>query len=204
MRNDYKLEAADPSNIVIIENFISSKDLDAVYEYCYSINEWISQSYSNTDKISTGATMKKNAPEVYDKMFSYLTKVQEAVEYKFGRKLEPSIPGIRRWDAGESQGPHADGETVHGEATDTYIVDYGSIMYLNDNYDGGELYFPAYDIDFKPKAGTLAFFPSSTYYVHGVKEVLGGVRYTSAHFWVPVKHNRLIEMTKNNEQPVYS
>jgi hypothetical protein len=71
-----------------------------------------------------------------------------------------------------------------------------------DDYDGGELYFPAYDIEFKPKAGTLAFFPSSTYYVHGVKEILAGVRYTSAHFWVPIKHKRLIEMTKN-EQPVY-
>lgn len=203
MHNDYKLEAADPSNIVIIENFISSEDLAAIYDYCYSINEWESQSIAQTDKISTGVTMKNNAPDVYDAMSSYLDKVQEAVEYKFGRKLEPSVPGIRRWDAGESQGPHADGETVHGVATDTYIVDYGSIMYLNDNYDGGELYFPAYGIDFQPKAGTLAFFPSSTYYVHGVKEVLAGVRYTSPHFWVPTKHRRLIEMTKDEQQTVY-
>ena len=43
MRNDYKLEAADPANIVIIENFISAEHLDAVYDYCYSINEWESQ-----------------------------------------------------------------------------------------------------------------------------------------------------------------
>lgn len=204
MHDDYKLEAADPANIVIIENFISAEHLDAIYDYCYSITKWESQSIAQTDKISTGATMKKDSPEVYDIMSSYLNKVQKAVEYKFGRKLEPSVPGIRRWDAGERQGPHADGETVHGVATDTYIVDYGSIMYLNDNYDGGELYFPAYDIDFQPKAGTLAFFPSSTYYVHGVKEVIAGVRYTSPHFWIPVKHKRLIEMTKNDEQQVYN
>lgn len=203
MHDDYKLEAADPANIVIIEDFISAEHLDAIYDYCYSITEWESQSYIRTDKISTGATMKNNAPKVYDVMSLYLNKVQEAVEYKFGRKLEPSVPGIRRWDAGESQGPHADGETVRGVATKTYIVDYGSIMYLNDNYDGGELYFPAYDIHFQPKAGTLAFFPSSTYYVHGVKEVIAGVRYTSPHFWVPTKHKRLIEMTKNEQQSVH-
>jgi predicted 2-oxoglutarate/Fe(II)-dependent dioxygenase YbiX len=194
MLNDHEWEAADPSNIVIVENFISEEDLKEIYRYCYSINEWESQSMSGTDKISTSATMKAAAPELHAKMSEYVLRMQKMIEYKFGRRLEPGTLGIRRWDEGECQGPHADGETFDGVPNDTYIVDYGSILYLNDNYAGGELYFPAYDICFKPSAGTLAYFPSSTYYVHGVHPVSGGIRYTSPHFWVPVKHRKLTEM----------
>lgn len=197
---DWELETADPSNIVIIEDFISQSDIDAIYDYCYSINEWVSQSVSNTDSISTAATMKQNAPDVYDILQGYHREVHRLIEHKFGRKLLLDETGIRRWDAGEFQGIHADGETFDGLPNDTYIVDYGSIMYINDNYEGGEIFFPAYDIEFKPKPGTLVFFPSSTYYVHGVRMVTAGVRYTSPHFWVPEKHRRLIEMTQNGKQ----
>jgi predicted 2-oxoglutarate/Fe(II)-dependent dioxygenase YbiX len=192
-------EAANPDNLVIIEDFMSPEHIDQVYDYCYAINEWESQSIARNDKISTSATMKKNAPEVYDIMQSYMDEVQKLIEYKFGRKLERGSAGIRRWDAGEWQGLHADGESVDGVPNDTYIVDYGSLLYINDNYTGGELHFPAYDICFRPKPGTLAFFPSSIYYIHGVTPVTSGVRYVSPHFWVPVKHRRLIEIAKNDE-----
>ena len=188
---------ADPSNIVIVENFISTEHLEKVYKYCYLINEWEPQSSAGTDKISTAATMKSINPELHNIMQNYATKVQKLIEYKFGRKLESGSFGIRRWDEGELQEPHADGESFDGVPNETYIVDYGSIVYLNDNYTGGELYFPAYDLCFKPKAGTLVFFPSSTCYIHGVKPVTGGIRYTAPHFWVPVKHRTLIELSRN-------
>ena len=187
---------ADPSNIVVVENFISESHLEKIYKYCYLINEWESQSSAETDKISTAATMKNQAPELHEIMCDYALKMQNLIEHKFGRILEPGTLGIRRWDEGEFQDPHADGESADGIPNETYIVDYGSILYVNDNYEGGELYFPGYDICFKPKAGTLVFFPSSTYYIHGVKPVTGGIRYTSPHFWVPVKHRKIVEMSK--------
>lgn len=187
---------ADPSNIVIVENFISKPHLERIYKYCCLINEWEPQSSAGTDKISTAATMKKVDPELHAIMCEYATKMQSMIEHKFGRTLEPGTLGIRRWDVGESQEQHADGESHDGIPNETYIVDYGSIVYLNDNYTGGELYFSAYDISFKPTAGTLAFFPSSTYYIHGVKPVTSGVRYTSPHFWIPVKHRMLVKMTE--------
>jgi predicted 2-oxoglutarate/Fe(II)-dependent dioxygenase YbiX len=97
---------------------------------------------------------------------------------------------------GDLQEPHADGETFDGVPTETYMDDYGSIMYLNDDYEGGEIRFPAYDITYKPIAGTFIFFPSSTYYVHEVLPITSGVRFTSPHFWIPVKHKMLVRMTE--------
>lgn len=162
------------------------------YEYCYSINEWEPWSAGNVDKISTYAAMQKNAPQLFEIMQKYVDEIQTKIEYKFGRELESAHPGIRRWDAGEEQLIHADGENEDGTPNETYIVDYGSIIYINDNYLGGEIYFPQHQIEITPKAGTLIFFPSSKYYLHGVRKILAGVRYTSPHFWIPVKHRKLI------------
>lgn len=188
---------ADSANIVVVEGFMSPWHVQMAYEYCYSINEWESWSKGGNDKISTYRKMQDDAPELFLVMQGYVDKVKEMIEYKFGRKLEPAHPGIRRWDAGEGQGLHADGENEDGTPNGTYIVDYGSVIYINDNYRGGEIYFPQHDLEIKPKEGTLIFFPSSTYYLHGVNSVIEGVRYTSPHFWVPEKHRTLIQIAKN-------
>lgn len=52
-----------------------------------------------------------------------------------------------------------------------------TVGYLNDNYDGGEIYFPYIDITVKPEAGSVIFFPSNFVYVHEVKPMISGIRY---------------------------
>lgn len=191
------LPYSDPSNIVIIENFISNEHLSILREYCLSIKEWYPQREDGIDSLSSYKEMKNNAPALYGIMFDYMKQVREKIEFKFGRNLEPAEPGIRRWIPGEDTHLHADGETADGRPTYNYIVDYGSIIYINDEYEGGELCFPRYGLKFKPKAGTLVFFPSNNRYAHAVTEVKSGLRFTSAHFWTPTKHLTLIEMAKN-------
>jgi hypothetical protein len=50
--------------------------------------------------------------------------------------------------------------------------------YLNDDYEGGYLYFPEFDYYIKPSPGDVVIFPGSLYYVHGVSKVTAGTRYT--------------------------
>lgn len=159
-----------------------------------SIKDWESQSELGSDSIHIPELIEQKSPKVFSIMQQYVNNVQHEVEYKFGRKLESTKPGIRKWNPGENQDVHADGETAGGWPGYNYIVDYGSIIYLNDDYEGGEIFFPKYNIHMKPKAGTLIFFPSTNMYAHGVTEVISGVRYTSPHFWIPVKHKILMEM----------
>lgn len=52
------------------------------------------------------------------------------------------------------------------------------IVYLNDDYDGGELFFKNFDLTIKPKPGSVLCFPSSFIYLHEVKEIKFGVRYS--------------------------
>ena len=51
------------------------------------------------------------------------------------------------------------------------------IYYINDDYDGGEVYFRKQGVLVKPKAGQLLVFPSGSDFRHSISEVTKGTRY---------------------------
>lgn len=52
------------------------------------------------------------------------------------------------------------------------------VYYLNDNYLGGEIVFPRFNISYKPKANEMLIFPSTYVYNHSVLPVTEGTRYS--------------------------
>lgn len=72
----------------------------------------------------------------------------------------------------------------HIDAGDEYShFKYSAVMYLNDNFDGGELVFPNINYTYKPKAGDIVFFPSDDdNYEHMVNVLKNGKRYVVG-FW---------------------
>jgi hypothetical protein len=64
------------------------------------------------------------------------------------------------------------------------------LMYFNDDYDGGEIEFPEFDISYKPQLGDILVFPSSFIYNHSVKEVTSGVRYAAVNWFSYAKLNK--------------
>lgn len=58
---------------------------------------------------------------------------------------------------------------------------YATVVYLNEDYEGGELYFPDLDIRIKPPARALMIFSADL--LHGVSDVLDGPhRYVATSF----------------------
>lgn len=51
-------------------------------------------------------------------------------------------------------------------------------MFLNDDFDGGELVFPNHGITIKPEAGKIVLFSSAFPFMHSVNPVTRGVRYS--------------------------
>jgi hypothetical protein len=51
------------------------------------------------------------------------------------------------------------------------------LIYLNDDYEGGEIEFINFDLKIKPKAGTLILFPSNYPYKHIAHPVTSGTKY---------------------------
>jgi hypothetical protein len=51
------------------------------------------------------------------------------------------------------------------------------LIYLNDNFEGGELDFPFHGVRITPQAGTMVMFPSSFAYTHEALPVQSGTKY---------------------------
>jgi predicted 2-oxoglutarate/Fe(II)-dependent dioxygenase YbiX len=66
---------------------------------------------------------------------------------------------------------------IHADHGPTYVTTISAVIYLNDNYEGGELWFPRFDLTLKPKQGDIAIFPSTFIYEHASKEMIDGTKY---------------------------
>jgi hypothetical protein len=60
----------------------------------------------------------------------------------------------------------------------SYNCTVSLVAYINDDYDGGELYFRLQNLNIKPKAGDLYIFPSNYMYPHQAMPVHSGTKYS--------------------------
>jgi predicted 2-oxoglutarate/Fe(II)-dependent dioxygenase YbiX len=65
---------------------------------------------------------------------------------------------------------HYDGGTASGRCV-------SAILYLNNNYSGGDIEFIYFNIKIKPEPGMLILFPSNFAYSHKAHPVTSGVKY---------------------------
>ena len=83
-----------------------------------------------------------------------------------------------RWTEGYELHPHAD-------AVDNPFPwrDFGTVTFLNEDFEGGVLYYPNKDnLEVPAKAGYTAIHTGGTDCLHGVSKMTKGVRYTIASF----------------------
>tara|TARA_Y100001970_G_scaffold121071_1_gene150156 strand:+ start:42889 stop:43446 length:558 start_codon:yes stop_codon:yes gene_type:complete len=173
-------------SIKIYENFLDSQEIDVLVNFSKQPNNvWGSAEvefwnqrfihYKNIDNESVRKiliTKRKEISELIRK------------DFEIKETLYSDLLQIVRWIPGYELDPHADSENPDGSEHPFSYREYASITYLNEDYSGGEIYFPEQN-DFSPqiKPGTLVFFPGTLEFLHGVKEVTQGVRYTIASFF---------------------
>ena len=66
---------------------------------------------------------------------------------------------------------------VHTDHGPFYTCTLSAVIYLNDDYEGGELDFTRHDITLKPDAGDIVLFPSNFVYEHSSLNVTSGTKY---------------------------
>lgn len=75
----------------------------------------------------------------------------------------------------EGAGTHFNIHADHGPA---YNCTVSAVIYINDDYEGGDLKFPRLDnLVYKPKAGDIAVFPSNYIYEHASLPMKSGTKY---------------------------
>lgn len=187
------------------EDFMTQEELEKIGNFARTITIWdVTETHYNEDGtvIYDSEYWKDrvcNQPNV-DKQDSTITplinqmvdRLKIEVDNFFQVDAWPTSPAIVRWLPGQLQMPHADKELHEGDnaglPNDFPYYDLAGLFYLNDDYEGGELYFPLQGIQFKPKAGSAYFFPGDRNFIHGVTPIQSGIRYVVPFFWTIRKH----------------
>ena len=196
----------DSKNMIVeLKNFMTEEEIIFLEKSARSLTIWdVTQSHVNEngtvvydsdywkDRVATQPSLDKNNPSISPVIRGLFERLKPIIENFYNVKALPTGTTIVKWLPGQFQNPHADKELHEGPdaglPNDFPNYDIASLFYLNDDYEGGELYFPLQGIQFKPKKGAAYFFPGDKNYIHGVTEIKNGIRYTCPFFWEIVKH----------------
>jgi hypothetical protein len=195
-------------NIVALENFMTDKELTELNEFIRNNQVWdVTETHYNEngtiiydasyweDRVITYPNIQKTNPRIISIINNMVARLKIEVDNFFNVDTLPTNPAMVKWLPGQLQMPHADKELHDGPdagmPNDFPWYDLAGLFYLNDDYEGGELYFPNQGVQFKPKAGAAYFFPGDMNYIHGVTEIKSGIRYTVPFFWTILSHKGL-------------
>jgi len=143
----------------VIENIISDEDCDRV------IN-WLDNDVVDIYDFNNKVHWLRESRNSRQFCLGYASKLMEK---EFIRRCD-----LVRWDEGVGAGVHVDNHQYYEDLT------YSAVIYMNDEFEGGETIFPKLDIERKPKKGSAIIFPS--HLEHGVNLVTKGKRY-SMNIW---------------------
>lgn len=176
--------------MVIIENFATSDEVAKLLLTAQSV-KWGEFNPNNFWKNRIYDSLKDKERSTLTQ--SLLIRIQKAIINNSSyNEIYPDCCNIVRWEAGYEMQPHADAENPDGSNHEMYWRKFGCVLYLNNDFDGGSIYFPNKDIELKPKPGTLVFFPGTLEWLHGVKETKNGIRYNFATFWTDNKTRSIL------------
>jgi hypothetical protein len=192
-------------NIVEIRDFLTIEERKRLMDFALNNKTWdITETHRDADglvlydhrvwenRVCTYNSLMASDPTILDLIYSMIARLKIEVDAFFNVDAKETGPAIVRWPVGTRQEPHADKEfhsgPEKGRANDFPWYDLAGLFYFNDDYEGGELYFPQHGIEFQPVAGAAYFFPGDMNYTHGVRPVTSGNRFTSPFFWTIQKH----------------
>lgn len=83
---------------------------------------------------------------------------------------------LLKYNVGEHFKPHID--LISGRSGAEGMRAVSAVAYLNDDYEGGDLYFPRQGFSVKPNKGSIVLFPSNFTHIHESRDVTRGTKYS--------------------------
>ena len=186
-------------NVLLVKNFLSKEELDIYLniinntpeedwhvEYERNLIDFCISKFGRGDVDNLVAEGKFEVTEGWkDKNLNLIKySITEQVFYRLKNLLDiadttlqlTAFSTLQRMQDGVALQSHTD------EHTDPSIK-YATIVYLNDDYLGGEFFFKNKEIYIRPEPGSLLIFPGNAEFEHGVTPVQPGpIRYVLVGF----------------------
>lgn len=158
--------------IFIENNFITSEDCEKIIEI-YERNLHLTKTHRDTYPLKVEKIKEEESlfRDIYNRVFEICTFHKRKNDELFCRNYE-----IVKWPVGSHMKYH----------TDNYPTAFSAIIYLNDDYEGGETEIYR-DIKVKPRKGKLLIISETHEIYHSVNVVQEKVRYTLP-IWITRNH----------------
>ncbi len=147
---------------MIIHNFLSDEECNVLIQEATASQKWKPQNEN------TGIFILKSENH------KILIDINKRVSKLFDKELHTQI--IRMIHKTNSDSFWEE----HSDDAGGKEIKYGVVIYLNEDFEGGELVYPDSDISIRPKKGMLVYHPGSK--KHRVSKVVSGDRYTLTSF----------------------
>ena len=162
------------TEIVLLKEFSTKEQAKVLYDY------FASMYYAAEEKDDS---LKR--PDLKDEVMSIMKEL-ESKYIKTATELldfpvEPKFSTLNNyvyWNPGKRMLPHYD--NLGGDHSAPVM--YGCVFYLNDNFEGGELWYPNQGVEYVPEAGDMIIHPGSREYSHGVRDIISGLRISAGSF----------------------
>lgn len=175
------------NRIVEVPNFVTPEQADAMIKYFDIVGESEWQDIAFYKSQGAGIPPEDSRLEPLglpaDFFGNLRVAYRECVSLIFERPVRPNTSHAQKWYEGGYASPHSDNSDFNGNPSAFEINKYVGILYLNDNYEGGELYFPDHNLEIKPNKCSYYVFPGGVENIHGVRKIEKGERYTMVSFW---------------------
>ena len=168
-------------NIHIFEDLLPTDNLAELLRYAKCNDDW-SAVYGHhqwSDRVHRDFT-EFVAQQIYENLY---IKTKNILETTFDVSVYSAGFQLNRWRVGDGQSPHADKQELDGSTNCCPTYDLSSVFYLNDDFEGGEIFFPIQSFIAKPVRNMLIMFPGDINFIHGVNTVTKRIRYTVSTFW---------------------
>jgi hypothetical protein len=152
--------------IIIHDNFLTEAEC----------RQWIEQSpiYNKPNPKGNEDWLARNKNITH---LPIVERVRQFHKEKDNLDLMIQEASLQVWASGTEAIPH-----VHNEQGGRQGTGYNSIIYLNDDFEGGEFITPQLKSSISPIPGRLIIFDGSTV-EHGIAPIKGNTRYTIIFWW---------------------
>jgi predicted 2-oxoglutarate/Fe(II)-dependent dioxygenase YbiX len=172
---------AHKPDVYEVENFLSTDEVSSLIAYFESDKDsWQQTCFYNARVMDPIAPWQagKSLSIDEDYMKNLRFKLQSLAEELFSKELKNLSLSAHKWLEGAFADYHSDNTELDGTPNAWRENKLVTIIYLNDDYSGGDLIFRDHPIKISPKAGTVVVFDVGIENVHGVTEVTAGSRWT--------------------------
>lgn len=132
----------------------------------------------HNSRITQTVALGKKQQQASEWFYSACSTKLEALTGKKPQWFE--TPHLLRYGPGGKYDIHSDAEHFDSQSRQFYRFidrDFSMLIYLNDDFVGGELNFPWLNFQYKPVVGDLVFFPSNHIFTHESLPIISGKKY---------------------------